>query len=130
MSDNEVRNRNVNAVQAMYQAERDRDLSAWEALWSTAGRQTFPTLGEDATVAGLPALREVTREKFATRPPYGIDATVDALMDETLVLARLRLDYPGNPPTFLWCLFHFDEQGLIEEVEEIFDRGTPAVAAS
>jgi hypothetical protein len=86
-------------------------------------------MGDVATVVGLPTLREVTSEKFATRPPYGIDATVNALVDPALVLARLRLDYPGSPPIFLWCLFHFDDQGLIEEVEEIFDRG-PAVARS
>ncbi|HEY3339782.1 MAG TPA: nuclear transport factor 2 family protein [Propionicimonas sp.] len=130
MTDEDVRIRNVNAVEAMYQAERDRDLGVWAALWSSSGRQTFPTMGADATVTGLAALRDVTREKFATRPPYGIDAAVDALVDPTLVLARLRLDYPGNPPIYLWCLFHFDDQGLITEVEEIFDRGTPAIAGS
>jgi hypothetical protein len=24
----------------------------------------------------------------------------------------------------LWCLFHFDAEGLVTEVEEIFDRGS------
>lgn len=130
MSGEEIRQRNVRAVEAMYQAERDRDLGAWAALWSAEGRQTFPTLGSEATVSGLDTLRSVTAEKFATRPPYGIHVTVDPFDDPTLVLARLALDFPDIPPIHLWCLFHFDDEGLIEEVEEIFDRGPSPTPAS
>ncbi len=123
MTDAEVRERNVQTVEAMYQAERDRDLSAWAPLWSPHGRQTFPTLGAQATVEGIDALLHVTQEKFTTRPPYGIRATVDPLHDPSRVFVRLDLDYPGQAPICLWCLFHFDDDGLIAEVEEIFDRG-------
>ena len=117
---------NARTVERFYQSERDRDLALWVTFWHPDGRQTFPTLGASATVAGIADLEAVTREKFEVRPPYGITAAVDPLADPTMVLARLALDFPGDPAVFLWCLFHFDAAGLVVEVEEIFDRGLPA----
>jgi len=117
---------NARTVARFYQSERDRDLSLWVTFWRRDGRQTFPTLGPDATVAGIASLASVTKEKFTVRPPYGIEAVVDPLADPRLVLARLALDFPEQPLVHLWCLFHFDTDGLIVEVEEIFDRGPAA----
>jgi hypothetical protein len=114
---------NARTVERFYQSERDRDLPVWVTFWHPDGRQTFPTLGLDATVAGIEALEAVTKEKFATRPPYGIAAVVDPLADPRMVLARLALDFPDQPLVHLWCLFHFDDEGYVVEVEEIFDRG-------
>ena len=114
---------NARTVDRLYQSERDRDLALWVTFWHPQGRQTFPTLGADATVEGITHLEAVTREKFDVRPPYGIEAVIDPLMDPSLVLARLALDFPEQPRIQLWCLFHFDADGLIVEVEEIFDRG-------
>ena len=115
---------NAKTVERFYQSERDRDLAKWVAFWHPDGRQTFPTLGAEATVAGIAELEAVTREKFEVRPPYGIEAVVEPLADPRMVLARLALDYPGKPLIHLWCLFHFDSDGLVLEVEEIFDRGS------
>lgn len=116
---------NARTVERFYQSERDRDLPLWVTFWHPDGRQTFPTLGPDATVAGIASLKAITKEKFEGRPPYGIDAVVDPLADPLKVLARLALDFPQKPLIHLWCLFHFDSQGLVVEVEEIFDRGAP-----
>jgi hypothetical protein len=115
---------NALTVERFYQSERDRDLSLWVTFWHPEGRQTFPTLGPEATVSGIAQLEAITKEKFEVRPPYGIGAVIDPLADPLKVLARLALDYPQQPLIHLWCLFHFDAAGLVIEVEEIFDRGT------
>jgi len=120
---NDVQARNVATVERFYQSERDRNLPAWVALWRADGKQTFPTFGPEATVSGIDALEAVTREKFETRPPYGIAAEIDAFADPTKVLARLGLDFPGQSLVVIWCLFVFDEDGLVGEVLEMVDRG-------
>jgi hypothetical protein len=119
----QVGTQNARTVERFYQSERDRDLPLWVTFWHPDGRQTFPTLGPEATVSGIAELEAVTKEKFDVRPPYGIVAVIDPLADPLMVLARLALDYPEQPLIHLWCLFHFDESGLVIEVEEIFDRG-------
>lgn len=126
MHRDEVGTVNAQTVERFYESERDRDLARWSTFWHADGRQTFPTLGDGATVAGIESLEAVTREKFAVRPPYGIHAEVNALDDPRLVLARLTLDFVDQPLVYLWCLFHFDDDGLVVEVEEIFDRGPAA----
>ena len=119
----QVGTQNARTVERFYQSERDRDLPLWVTFWHADGRQTFPTLGPEATVSGIAQLEAVTKEKFEVRPPYGIVAVIDPLADPLMVLARLALDYPEQPLIHLWCLFHFDTSGLVIEVEEIFDRG-------
>ena len=57
----EVGTANARTVERFYQSERDRDLSLWVTFWHPDGRQTFPTLGEDATVSGIAQLQAVTR---------------------------------------------------------------------
>jgi hypothetical protein len=123
MNAEQVSARNVETVRKFYQSERDRDVEVWRRFWHAEGRQTFPTLGADASVSGIDALSEVTREKFVTRPPYGIDDRVEAFSDPSRVFASLDLSFPGAPVVTIWCIFTFDEEGLIVEVEEIFDRG-------
>jgi hypothetical protein len=115
--------RNIETVRKFYQSERDRDLEVWRTFWHADGRQTFPTLGPDATVSGIDALTEVTREKFVTRPPYGIADHVEGFADPARVFAALDLSFPGAPVITIWCIFTFDGNGLVLEVEEIFDRG-------
>jgi hypothetical protein len=123
MDREQVGTQNARTVERFYQSERDRDLPLWVTFWHPDGRQTFPTLGPEATVSGIAELEAVTKEKFEVRPPYGIVAVIDPLADPLMVLARLALDYPEQPLIHLWCLFHFDTSGLVNEVEEIFDRG-------
>lgn len=119
-----VHERNVATVKRFYQSERDRDLRSWVGFWRSDGKQTFPTLGPAATVAGIAQLEAVTKEKFDTRPPYGIDDRVEAYADPSKVFAALDLDFPGRAVVTIWCVFHFDESGQVVEVEEIFDRAT------
>jgi hypothetical protein len=66
---------------------------------------------------------KLTQRKFEIRPPYGMELTVEPLADPNLVLARLRLILENSvvPSLDLWCMFHFDANGLITEVEEILD---------
>lgn len=123
MNDQQIRDRNVQTVRDFYQSERDRDLAVWTTFWRPDGRQTFPTLGAEATVAGIRALTDVTREKFETRPPYGIADRIEGFADPARVFAALDLSFPGAPVITIWCIFTFDEHGLVAEVEEIFDRG-------
>jgi len=121
---NDVQGNNTATVERFYQSERDRDLASWVTFWHKDGRQTFPTLGDEAGVVGIAALTAVTREKFETRPPYGIHTRIEGFTDPAKVFAALDLDFPGRPITTIWCIFHFDSAGLVLEVEEIFDRGS------
>lgn len=123
MDKRRIGDRNVSAVRRFYQSERDRDLDTWTTFWHPEGRQTFPAMGAEATVAGIAALREVTRGKFETRPPYGIRDRVEAFADPSRVFVHLDLDFPGAEPFPIWCIFHFDEDGRVVEVEEMVDTG-------
>ncbi|MFV0426717.1 MAG: nuclear transport factor 2 family protein [Beutenbergiaceae bacterium] len=124
MSEHDIRERNVATVSRFYQYERERDLGAWVSLWHAEGRQTFPAIGAEATVAGLDQLREVTRSKFNNRPPYGIRDRVAAFADPNRVFVHLDLDFPGVRSFPIWCIFHFDEKGRITEIEEMVDTGS------
>lgn len=123
METEQIRARNVDTVRRFYQSERDRDLETWASLWHSTGRQTFPAMGPDATVSGIDALRAVTRGKFDTRPPYGIRDAIAAFDDPSRVFVHLDLDFPGAPGFPIWCVFHFDADGLVTEVEEMVDTG-------
>jgi hypothetical protein len=120
-----IRARNVATVEALYESERARDLSAWVPLWHPAGRQTFP-FAPGWTVTGIERLAEVTRRKFDIRPSYEIHVHTEPFDDPGRVLARVHLVCPGyEPPTAdLWCIFHFDSDGLIVEVEEMLDTAS------
>lgn len=129
MNELDIRDRNVATVRRFYQSERDRDLTTWATFWHPEGRQTFPTMGPAATVAGIDALTSVTREKFETRPPYGIDDRVSAFADPSRVFVHLDLSFPDAPVFPIWCLFHFDDDGFVTEVEEMVDTGAVRVPA-
>jgi hypothetical protein len=124
-----VRARNVQKVADFYEADRRRDIEAWGALWHREGRHTFWLADPTPPVVGRDELVSVSQRKFDVRPPYGIEVTADALADPTMVLARLRLTFETSPapPVDLWCLFHFDTEGLITEIEEIVDTARPQV---
>jgi hypothetical protein len=123
MSEESVRARNVAAVEALYEAERQRDITAWAALWSPLGRHTFWFSSPTPPVVGQADLVATTQRKFDVRPPYGIGVTVEPLADPSRVLARLHLTHtePDSRTVDIWCLFHFDDEGLITEIEEILD---------
>lgn len=126
----ERRARNVRTVEAFYESERRRDLSAWREFWHPQGRQTFP-FAPAGTVSGIDELTTVTARKFEVRPPYGILTVVEPFADPERVLARLvivpegaRGDEAGL--TRIWCIFHFDDAGLVLEVEEMLDTASGA----
>ena len=123
MDDREIRERNARTVEAFYEAERTRDIAKWETFWHEDGRITLRFSGDPAPTVGRAALVELTRRKFEIRPPYRMDVGVEPLVDPSLVLARNRLHLKDSVVSTLdlWCMFHFDGDGLITEVEEIAD---------
>jgi len=106
----------------MYDAERRRDIKAWAALWHEEGRQTFP-FSPTATVAGRDQMVAATQRKFNLRPPYEIRVVTEPFANPYRVLARLHLIVPDGEPSevCIWCIFHFDHDGMITEVEEMLD---------
>jgi hypothetical protein len=121
MNASEVRSRNVRTVNEFYEAERRRDIEAWSKLWSEGGRQSFWVAGPVPPVIGRQALVAVTVRKFEVRPPYGLEVRTEAFEDPAKVLARLHLIVSDDVTVDLWCLFHFGDDGLITEVEEMLD---------
>jgi ketosteroid isomerase-like protein len=113
---------NERSVHDIYDAERRRDIEAWAALWHEEGRQTFP-FSPTTTVAGRDRVVAVTQRKFDVRPPYEIRVVTEPFADPHRILARLHLIVPGGPPSevHIWCIFHFDDAGMITEVEEMLD---------
>ncbi|WP_248145672.1 nuclear transport factor 2 family protein [Microbacterium aoyamense] len=107
----------------MYQAERDRDIDAWVALWDKRGCFTYPALGDEATVRGIDELKAATLEKFRVRPAYEIEHQLELLGDASRVLSRLTLTFPGERSFPVWCVFSMTEDNLILEVAELFDSG-------
>jgi hypothetical protein len=57
------------------------------------------------------------------RPPYEIRVVTEPFADPRRILARLHLVVPGGRPSgvHIWCIFHFDHDGMIIEVEEMLD---------
>jgi limonene-1,2-epoxide hydrolase len=125
---NKTSQRNIRAVEAFYDAERRRDIQAWAAFWREDGRHTFWLADGTAPIVGRDQLVATTQEKFDTRPPYHNDVTIEPLADPARVLARLHLHADEMPAlsVHVWCLFHFDEAGLLAEIEEIVDTAQPA----
>nr|WP_240898437.1 nuclear transport factor 2 family protein [Agromyces luteolus] len=122
--------RNEAAVLSLYDAEQRRDITAWEPLWSESGRHTFRFAAPVEPVVGLEALVEATKAKFAERPPYEIHVRTDRLADPTRILARLGLGEAtaSGRRVEIWCLFRFDADGLIVEIEEIGDTAPGPLA--
>lgn len=118
--------RNLETVEAFYESERRRDLRSWVQFWHPAGRQTFP-FAPEATVSGIGELEKVTARKFEVRPPYEIRTRLEPFADPDRVLARLHLVF-DNPEqvgeTHIWCIFHFDPDGRVLEVEEMLDTAS------
>ncbi|WP_164990441.1 nuclear transport factor 2 family protein [Agromyces albus] len=125
MSTAAVAERNAAIVERFYESERRRDLETWASLWHPAGRQTFP-FSKESEVRGINDLRRVTARKFEVRPPYEIHTRVEAFADPHRVLARLRLvmTVPAGAEVNIWCVFHFDDDGRVLEVEEMLDTAS------
>lgn len=123
MNDELIRSRNVQKVMDLYEAERQRDIATWQSLWAEHGRHTFWLATPTPAVVGRDRLVATTQRKFDVRPPYGIDVITEPLADPARVLARLHLtlDSASGRTADIWCLFHFDDEGLITEIEEILD---------
>ena len=122
VTEDQTRQRNMAAVEALYDAERRRDIEDWARLWHPDGRQTFFLSTDVPPVIGREALVHATRRKFEVRPPFGIEVVVQPFADPRQALARLHLTFgAGIRPIDLWCIFTFDEQSLILEVEEMLD---------
>lgn len=121
-----TRERNLATVEAFYESERRRDLATWVRFWNPAGRQTFP-FAPDRTVSGIGTLERITARKFEVRPPYEIRTRLEPLADPDRVLARLHLVFDTDEvkgETHIWCLFHFDPDGRVLEVEEMLDTSS------
>jgi hypothetical protein len=122
MTDDEIRRRNVAAVEALYDADRRRHIDDWARLWHPDGRQSFYLSTDTPPVVGRAELVRVTRRKFEVRPPYGIGVVAEPFADPSRVLARLHLTFGENiRPLDIWCIFTFDDAGLILEIEEMVD---------
>ena len=118
----QTRRRNVAAVEALYEAERRRSIKDWERLWHPEGRQTFHLSIDVPSVVGREALVRATRRKFEVRPPYEIGLATEPFADPNRVLARLHLTFgEGIRPVDIWCIFTFDDHGLVLEIEEMVD---------
>jgi hypothetical protein len=118
--------KNLDTVEAFYEAERRRDLPTWVSFWNPAGRQTFP-FAPERTVSGIAALERITARKFAVRPPYEIRTRIEGFADPDRVLARLHLVFDTEGvvgQTHIWCVFHFDADGKVLEVEEMLDTAS------
>jgi hypothetical protein len=85
------------------------------------GRQSFVLAGSVPPVIGRQALIEATARKFEVRPPFGLEVRAEAFDDPTKVFARLHLIISDDRQVDLWCVVHFGDDGLINEVEEILD---------
>jgi hypothetical protein len=125
-----VAERNLRSVDAFYEADRRRDIESWAAFWNERGRHSFCFNTPTEPIEGRDELVRVTRRKFAERPPYSIHVVTRALADPSQVLARLRLtpdanDGDDSATIHVWCLFHFDDAGLITEIEELADNALP-----
>jgi len=123
MNADAIRSRNAGRVVGLYEAEQQRDIEKWAALWAENGRHTFWLSTPTASIIGRDSLVAATQHKFDVRPPYRIDVTAEPLADPARVLARLHLtlDFAQERVVDIWCLFHFDDDGLITEIEEIVD---------
>ncbi|WP_460798664.1 nuclear transport factor 2 family protein [Microbacterium sp. GXF0217] len=124
-TNDQQRERNTRTVEAFYQSERDRNIDTWREMWHPEGRQTFP-FNAARTVEGIDELVRITARKFDVRPPYEINTTIEPFFDPTRVLARLHLVFRQVVvgEMHIWCIFHFDDDGLIVEVEEMLDTAT------
>ena len=72
-----------------------------------------------------------TSHKFATRGAVTIDDAVEAFADPRKVFARthVSIEFTELGRTLqaeLWCLFHFDDAGLIVEHQEVLDTASAA----
>lgn len=126
----EVSQRNERSVQALFEAERQRDIGAWASLWAERGRHTFWLANPQEPIVGRELLIGTTAAKFRERPSYEIGLLTERLADPRQILARLRLTSSalGDAVVHIWCLFHFDDDGLIVENEEIVDTAPIAFA--
>jgi ketosteroid isomerase-like protein len=118
--------RNIEMVHAFYECERKGDLEGWSALWHPEGSQTFPWGDGSNNVIGLDALRASTARKFQTRSNVSIAEQLFAMADPRWVFAITRVsvhftDLGRTLNAELWCRFHFDEQGLLLEHQEVLD---------
>jgi hypothetical protein len=122
VTSDEIWRRNVAAVEALYDADRRRNIDDWARLWHPEGRHSFRLSIDVPPVVGREALVRTTRRKFEVRPPYGIGVVTMPFADPRRVLAQLHLTFgAGIRPIDLWCIFTFDDDGLILEIEEMLD---------
>ena len=119
----DTQDRNEHSVHSFYDAEQRRDIEAWATFWHQDGRQSFWLASKRAPVVGRDALVAETREKFATRPPYTTTVATERFADESRILARLHLTSSALPDldVHIWCIFQFDDAGLVVEIEEMTD---------
>ncbi|GAA1056892.1 hypothetical protein GCM10017608_10920 [Agromyces luteolus] len=123
--------RNKRTVEAFYQAEVNRDLETWTSFWHPDGVLSFWLNEMKEAIHGRDTLVQLEAAKFAqlAENRFEMEVTADPLADESKVLARLRIWPEADPRSaafHYWLLFHFDDAGLVEELEEIADTRPPA----
>ena len=124
-----VADRNTRTVEAFYQAEIDSDLATWTNFWHPDAALSFWLNEMKEAIHGRDTLVELEAEKFDRIH------RVQVLDGGHRRPARRRHDGPGtaaDPPRshslvafHYWLLFHFDDAGLIVELEEIADTRPP-----
>ena len=122
ITDDEVRQRNMAAIHAFFDADERRVMADWIRFWHPEGRQTFFLSFDNPPVVGRDELIRIFQRKFDIRPHYGIEVVTEPFLDPNKVFVRLLLTHgEGIRPTDIWNVFTFDDQGLILLWEELVD---------
>ena len=113
---------NERSVHDMYDAERRRDIEAWAALWHEEGRQTFP-FSPTTTVAGRTGWSRSPNVSSMSGHPTKSESLPSPLPTLTASWPAFTSSCRAAPPSevHIWCIFHFDDAGMITEVEEMLD---------
>lgn len=116
-----LRERNIAAVRAFFQFERELDMAGWGELWAedAVRRTPFAPEGFPSETRGKAAILEALRGTFEQAARIEVRDEVLPLLDPTTVLARARVRAElRNGAVYeneLVALFRFDDQGKIAE---------------
>ena len=120
-------NGNIESIAALFEAEREKNLSTWSSYWSEDARVTFGFDPErpSSDLVGKETIVSETSEKFKVRRHSVIDAQIDSIGTGDEVLARVDVtiefenDQKIKGPIVM--IFSFDSEGKISQLIEYFN---------